>query len=195
DAVYDGQLHPEKDNQKQALILSDNAHPSLMENGIQFIPANHQGCGQKSEEEGRIVRELYLSLLEQSYRNRDGNVKPMSHENILVVAPYNTQVNYLKSILPENAKVGTVDKFQGQEAEVVLVSMTTSSGEDLPRNLEFLYSKNRLNVAISRARTLAAVVANPKLLEIPCSNIEQMCLVNTLCWAKMFAVELTEFIS
>lgn len=66
-------------------------------------------------------------------------------------------------------------------AEVVLVSMTTSSGEDLPRNLEFLYSKNRLNVGISRARTLAVVIANPQLLEIPCSNIAQMCLVNTLC--------------
>ena len=104
-------------------------------------------------------------------------------ENILVVAPYNVQVNYLKSILPDGARVGTVDKFQGQEAEVVLISMTTSSAEDLPRNIEFLYSKNRLNVAISRARCLAVVVANPRLLEIPCQTVEQMQLVNTLCRA------------
>ncbi len=116
-------------------------------------------------------------------------MKRITSENILVVAPYNVQVNYLKSILPEDARVGTVDKFQGQEAEVVLVSMTTSSAEDLPRNLEFLYSKNRLNVAISRSRTLAIVIANPNLLEISCSNLEQMRLVNTLCWVKEYAVK------
>jgi uncharacterized protein len=76
-----------------------------------------------------------------------------------------------------------VDKFQGQEAEVVLISMVTSSAEDLPRNVEFLYSKNRLNVAISRARSLALIVASPRLLEIPCWTVEQMRLVNTLCRA------------
>src|SRR3546814_19249084 len=97
------------------------------------------------------------------------------------------QGELLKLILPEGARVGTVDKFQGQEAPVVLVSMVTSSGDDLPRNIEFLYSRNRLNVAISRARCLAVVFANPRLLEIPCSTIEQMVLVDGLCWAKQFA--------
>src|SRR3546814_9644775 len=81
------------------------------------------------------------------------------------------QGELLKLILPEGARVGTVDKFQGQEAPVVLVSMVTSSGDDLPRNIEFLYSRNRLNVAISRARCLAVVFANPRLREIPCSTI------------------------
>jgi uncharacterized protein len=103
------------------------------------------------------------------------------------VTPYNVQVNYLRMILPEGARVGTVDMFQGQEAEVVLVSMVTSSGADLPRQIEFLYSKNRLNVAISRARTLAVIVANPQLLEIACQTIDQMRLVNTLCWVKAYA--------
>lgn len=187
DAVYNGQLHPEQDNQKQSLILSKTTHPALVENGIQFIPVLHQGCSQKSEEEGKIIQELYSSLMQQSYRDRHGKMNTMTSANILVVAPYNMQVNYLKSILPEDARVGTVDKFQGQEAEVVMVSMTTSSDEDLPRNLEFLYSKNRLNVAISRARTLALVIANPQLLEIPCSNTDQMRLVNTLCWVKEYS--------
>ena len=68
--------------------------------------------------------------------------------------------------------------------------MATSSGEDLPRNIEFLYSRNRLNVAISRARCLAAIFASPRLLEIPCNTIKQMQLVNTLCWAKDYADEL-----
>ena len=82
----------------------------------------------------------------------------------MVITPYNLQVNYLTSILPAGARVGTVDKLQGQQAEVVLISMVTSSGDDLPRDIEFLYSKNRLNVAVSRARSLACIVASPRLL-------------------------------
>ena len=101
---------------------------------------------------------------------------------ILVVAPYNVQVNLLKRVLPTGARVGTVDKFQGQEAELVIVSMTTSSAQDLPRNIELLYSKNRLNVAISRAKCLAVVIANPALMSIKCQTPEQMALVNMLCW-------------
>ena len=83
--------------------------------------------------------------------------------------------------LGRHARIGTVDKFQGQEAPVVLFSMATSSGEDLPRNLEFLFSRNRLNVAISRAQSLAVLVASPRLLEIRCRTIEQMRMVNALC--------------
>jgi uncharacterized protein len=100
------------------------------------------------------------------------------------------QVNHLRDILPKDARVGTVDKFQGQEAAVVLISMTTSSGDDMPRNIEFLYSRNRLNVAISRARCLSLVFASPRLLEIPCNTIEQMQLVNTLCWVKHYSEQL-----
>ena len=96
-------------------------------------------------------------------------------------------MDLLRSRVPAGARVGTVDKFQGQEAAVVLISMATSSGDDFPRQIEFLYSRNRLNVAISRARCLAAIFASPRLLEIPCSTIEQMQLVNTLCWAKTYA--------
>ncbi|HEY6355410.1 MAG TPA: AAA domain-containing protein, partial [Burkholderiaceae bacterium] len=80
------------------------------------------------------------------------------------------------------ARVGTVDRFQGQEAELLMVSMATSSEHDLPRHIEFLYSKNRLNVAISRAKCLAVVIANPALMAIKCHTPEQMALVNTLCW-------------
>ena len=102
-------------------------------------------------------------------------------EDILVVSPYNVQVNHLKSVLPPGAKVGTVDKFQGQEAPAVLVSMATSDAECLPRNIEFLFSANRLNVALSRAQCLAIVVACPKLLETPCKTIDQLTLVNRFC--------------
>jgi uncharacterized protein len=127
------------------------------------------------------------NLLTQRYRDKDGVVHSIGLENVLIVAPYNVQVNLLRQRLPEGARVGTVDKFQGQEAEVVIVSMTTSNGDYLPRFMDFLFSKNRINVAISRARSLAIVVANPALLTISCRSPEDMALVNTLCWVRDYA--------
>ena len=183
EVVYDGRLDPEPENQNRHLVLAAGAHRALASSGIRFVPVDHTGCSQKSEEEGRVIQDIFESLLNQRYRDREGKEHPFSMDNILVVTPYNVQVNYLKSVLPAGARIGTVDKFQGQEAEVVLISMVTSSAEDLPRNVEFLYSKNRLNVAISRARSLALIVASPRLLEIPCWTVEQMRLVNTLCRA------------
>ncbi len=183
EVVYDGRLHPESGNQKRRVLSGDGAHSALAATGISFVHVEHTGCSQKSEEEGRVIRDMFESLLNQRYCDREGKEHPFGMENILVVTPYNVQVNYLKSVLPTGARIGTVDKFQGQEAEVVLISMVTSSAEDLPRDIEFLYSKNRLNVAISRARCLAVVVANPRLLEIPCRTVDQMQLVNTLCKA------------
>jgi len=186
EVLYEGRLHPEPQNQNQQLILGEAAHAALMKSGIRFLPVAHDGCAQKSEEEAEVIRKLYLSLLEQQYQDRAGKIHPVEAANILVVSPYSLQVNHLRSVLPSGARVGTVDRFQGQEAEVVLISMTTSSVEDLPRNIEFLYSKNRLNVAISRARCLSVIVASPRLLEIPCETVEQMQLVNTLCCASVW---------
>jgi len=182
DAVYDSRLEAEAANANQRLVLGRGADARLKSTGLVFVPVAHDACAQKSEEEAAVVKELYASLFAQRYVNRKGEEKAMSAENILVVAPYNMQVNLLKRVLPEGARVGTVDKFQGQEAEAVIISMATSSGEYLPRNIEFLYSKNRFNVAVSRARSLAVLVASPKLLEVSCATPEQMALVNTLCW-------------
>ena len=100
--------------------------------------------------------------------------------DILIVAPYNAQVSDLSNRL-KNARVGTVDKFQGQEAPVVIYSMTTSSPEDAPRGMEFLYSLNRFNVATSRARAIVIVVGSPRLLEPECRSARQMQLANALC--------------
>ena len=138
-------------------------------------------CANSSKEEAARVREIYDDLLRQEFVDKNGESRRVTSDNILVVAPYNLQVAMLRRVLPENAKIGTVDKFQGQEAEVVIVSMATSSSTDMPRNLEFLFSKHRLNVAISRAKSLAVVVASPRLLQTPCSTPEQMELVNILC--------------
>lgn len=187
EAVYDGRLHAEDSNATQKLILGPDAHPALRASGISFVPVLHEDCSQKSEAEGVRIREIYRSLQQQMWIDRDGVARPISIGDILVVSPYNVQVNYLRSILPDGARVGTVDKFQGQEAPAVVVSMATSSAGDMPRTMEFLYSRNRLNVAISRARSLAVIVASPRLLEAPCNRIEQMRLVNTLCFAKSYA--------
>src|SRR5205823_13029468 len=96
-------------------------------------------------------------------------------------------VNHLRSILPEKARVGTVDKFQGQEAPAVLVSMATSGADEMPRDVEFLFSANRLNVAVSRAQCLAVVVASPALLAVPCRTVEQLRLVNKFCQLVEYA--------
>ena len=187
EAVYDARLEPESANATQSLLLSAGAHPALAPTGVQYLPIEHENCAQKSREEAELVKNLVDSLLNQRYRDKAGGEHPMTLEDILVVAPYNMQVNLLKQTLPGNARVGTVDKFQGQEAQVVIFSMTTSSGDDLPRNIEFLFSKNRLNVAISRAKCLALFIANPNLMSIKCSTPEQMALVNVLCWVDEYA--------
>jgi uncharacterized protein len=139
--------------------------------GLRFVPVEHDGCRQESELEAETVAREVERLLA-------AGVPP---GEIMVVAPYNAQVNLLRERLPDSVAVGTVDKFQGQEADVVLYSMASSSGEDVPRGLEFLLSRNRLNVAISRARCLAYLVASPRLLEVNCRTIPQMRLANALC--------------
>jgi predicted RecB family nuclease len=187
DAFYDGRLLPELGNERQCLVLDFDADPALVPTGLRFITIEHEGCSQKSEAEADRILQLYRSLLSQRWTDRDGLAHPIGVDDILVVSPYNMQVNLLRNRLPDGAQVGTVGKFQGQEAAVVLISMATSSGDDLIRQIEFLYSRNRLNVAIPRAQCLAVIVASPRVLETSCATIEQMRLVNALCWAKNFA--------
>ena len=136
----------------------------------------------------RLVSDLLDGGLYTKAERPDGAA---DRDQIMVVTPYNAQVRALREKLPAEVDVGTVDKFQGQEAAVVLFSMATSSGEEIPRNLEFLFSRNRLNVAVSRARCLAAVVASPDLLHVRCRTADQMRLVNALCRAVEVAREQT----
>ena len=182
DAIYDSRLHPESRNATRSLILNESADPALKQAGIRYIPVKHAGCTQHSQEEVDVIKALFFNLLTQSFTDEIGTKHPITAENILIVSPYNMQVNKLKLALPLDARIGTVDKFQGQEAEVVIISMATSSSEDLPRDIEFLFSKNRLNVAVSRAKCLALLIASPALLDINCKTPQQMELVNTLCW-------------
>jgi uncharacterized protein len=181
DAIYESRLISDESTFGQQLILDDQAHPALKATGIKYLPVEHDGCSQKSEEEAVVVKELVTNLLTQRYRNKAGEIKQIALDDILVVAPYNMQVNLLKRALPQGTRVGTVDKFQGQEAEVVIVSMATSSQECMPRNMEFLFSKNRMNVAISRARSYSLIVASPQLVSAYASTPELANLVNLFC--------------
>lgn len=105
----------------------------------------------------------------------------LSTEDILVVTPYNAHVALLTTRLPQGARVGTVDKFQGQEAPAVMYSMATSSAAEAPRGMDFLYSLNRLNVAVSHAQRPAILVCSPSLLDVKAHTPEQMRLANALC--------------
>lgn len=187
DAFYDGRLKPEKGNEKQRLSLHSDADPALAPSGLRFVEVEHVECSQKSEAEAVRLDAVYRSLLKQGWVDRHGREAPLGVDDILVVSPYNMQVDLLRRTLRDGARVGTVDKFQGQEAPVVLASMATSSAEDMPRGIDFLFSRNRLNVAVSRARCLAVIFANPRLLEAPCRTVDQLRLVDALCWAKIYS--------
>jgi uncharacterized protein len=131
--------------------------------------------------------EAYQALVGRPWTNQKGETRPITTEDVLVVSPYNMQVNLLKRTLPPGARVGTVDKFQGQEAAVVLVSMAASDADSAPRGIDFLFEKNRLNVALSRARCLSVAFCSPTLLDIICTDLEKMTLVNTVCWANQYS--------
>lgn len=186
DAIYDSKLISDASTFKQALVLNVTAHLALKPTGISYLPVEHDGCSQRSEEEAVVVRDLVMNLLTQQYRDGNGNIHPFTMNDILIVAPYNMQVNLLKHMLPDGARVGTVDKFQGQEAQVVIVSMATSSEKYLPRFIDFLFSKNRLNVAVSRARCLSILVSNPILIQTEATSVSQIELINLINQLRVY---------
>src|SRR5207247_5897600 len=120
-------------------------------------------------------------LLGRPWTDRDGRDRELTIEDILIVAPYNAHVALLANRVPTGARVGTVDKFQGQEVPVVIYSMATSTPAEAPRGIDFLYSLNRLNVAISRAQGMAILVCSSALLDVKAHTPQQMRLANALC--------------
>ena len=183
EAVYEGRLKAHPYCGRQRLLLEPGHDVRFKAFGLGMAAMSHEGCSQTSEEEASTIRDLMDDLLGTRFVRRDGSEGVIGLPDILVVAPYNAQVNLLRALLPNNARVGTVDKFQGQEAEVVLISMTSSSPDDLPRHTEFFYSKNRLNVAISRARILSMLVMNRRLIDLNAKSVDELKLLNTLAWA------------
>jgi uncharacterized protein len=175
---YEERLHAEVLTHSRVL----EGHKWLNGAGLWFVPVEHEGNSNSCPEEVEVVERIVQGLLQPQVRwfRSAGNSRPLKEDDILIVAPYNAQVADLTARLPK-MRIGTVDKFQGQEAPVVIYSLTTSSPEEAPRGMEFLYSLNRLNVATSRAMTNVIVVGNPKLFEPDCRTPRQMQLANALC--------------
>jgi len=150
--------------------------------GLFFLPVNHFGNQNSSPEEVEEIKTLVDEIIAKKleWTDREGNSATVSLYDILIVAPYNAQVAALKIALPE-CRIGTVDKFQGKEAPIVIYSMTSSSPEDAPRGMSFLYDPHRLNVATSRAKCLCVLVGSPSLFEPECHSIDQMRWANGLC--------------
>jgi uncharacterized protein len=177
DTMYDGRL-----TSVPACARQSVSSPGLVGAGLRLVAVDHADNRQTSREEAAAIAGEIARLLDGGrWTDRDGVQHPLTLEDVLVVAPYNAQVRCLRAALGEGARVGTVDKFQGQEAPVVFFSMTSSSGDDVPRGMDFLFSRNRLNVAVSRAQALAVVVCSPRLMWTRCATVEQMRLVNMLC--------------
>ena len=156
----------------------------IKDEGLFYVPIDHNGCSQRSDEEADLVEKVFNKIVNKEYKSENITGK-ISAKDIMVVAPYNAQANNirerLKKKFKDDVRVGTIDLFQGQEAKVVLISMTTSDVESLPRHKDFFFSRNRLNVAISRAECVAIIIFNENLLLASASNIKEMKLINSFC--------------
>jgi uncharacterized protein len=182
---YEDRLKPLPGLEQQRI----NGPEPFSGSGLRFVPVEHTGNTNRSDEEveriAAIVNQLFATGA--TFRDKAGTERPLhvgadEKKDVLVVAPYNAQVAAMKNTIPsDRVAVGTVDRFQGNEAPIVIYSMTTSSGDEAPRGLEFLYSLNRFNVATSRAQALVILVASPTLVRARCRTPRQLKLVNALC--------------
>jgi len=178
--MYDGRLHPAPGREHGRLIGAD---PRWSGSGLRALAVAHEDCGRSSVQEADAIVAAVESLLRTEIQ-RGGRRRLLAQRDIMVVAPYNRQVDTIRTALDTHGltavEAGTVDLFQGREAEVALFSLTSSSQDDLPRGVAFAFSRNRLNVAISRAKTLAALVYNPRLIALSSEDVEDIRMVNAV---------------
>jgi hypothetical protein len=178
---YDRRLAPRPENGRQLLA---GQHP-FRGAGLFHVPVAHAGNASASAEEAAAVARVFSLLVGTDWIDVKGRAAPLAAGDLLVVAPYNAQVDLIAETLAAagfaGARVGTVDKFQGQEAPVVIFSTASSSPEDAPRGMEFLYDPHRLNVATSRGRAAAILVASPRLFEPECRTVRQIQLASAFC--------------
>jgi predicted RecB family nuclease len=179
-SIYDGRLTP-------GPLTANNRvdAPGVTGAGLRFLPVTHAANGRESPEEADAIADAVAELLRGTVTLFDAPQRALAPPDILIVTPYNAQRRRIAQTLADRGlppvAVGTVDKFQGQEAPVVFYSMATSSTADMPRDMGFLFEKNRFNVAISRAQCLSIVVCSPELLEARCRTPQDMLLANLLC--------------
>ncbi len=185
DAFYDGRLKAAEDTSSRSLVPTGGQKLLHKSAGLAYVPVVHSGNSCESDEEVAAVLAVVAELLGHTLKTPQGE-RQVSFEDILVLAPFNLQVRGLQKALGE-VRIGTVDKFQGEQAPIVIVSMTSSTGDESARGLDFLFDRNRLNVALSRAQVLGIIVASPELERARGSNLEQMKAVNIYCRAIQHA--------
>jgi uncharacterized protein len=183
DNFYDSRLITDEKNELRKIKLK-NAY--FKNAGIYYVPVIHDNNSQKSEEECEMVKKLIKEFLGAEFTDKDGSTREITLQDILIISPFNVQVNYLKSELPDEAQVGTIDKFQGQEAPITIISMTSSDSDNIPRDREFFFNRNRLNVAISRSQLISVILFNPKLLNTSPKNINEIKLINNFYKLEKF---------
>jgi uncharacterized protein len=182
ESIYEGRLSSHPDCALQNInVPSKGAHLILKESGIVFSGVEHEGNIQRSDEEVQRVAAIFNEMSGRIYTDKNGNSRPLALEDFLFISPYNAQVRALQKALPFGARVGSVDKFQGQEAPVCILSLGASFGEYGARGLAFILDKNRINVAISRAQCLAVVVADPRIAETDAGSLNDMMWLNLFC--------------
>ncbi len=186
EAFYEGRLRPLDGNQNQVLSYDKDLQAKHIRNtsGIMFFPVAHQGNSRASDQEVEAIRDLIKELLGMKYTDRDCITRELNIKEILIIAPYNIQVARLESSLPKESRIGTVDRFQGQEAPVVILSLGTSGDELDASGIDFILDANRLNVAISRAQALTIIVGDPDVTKAQAESIENMANLNRICRIK-----------
>lgn len=181
DSIYESRLSAHSSCDQQVIDIAPQAVHVTKPNGISFIGIAHDGNIQRSDEEVERVKAVYEELRGRNFTDRNGTVRPLGLEDFLFVAPYNAQVRALQQALPKGARIGSVDKFQGQQAPVCILSLCSSVGEYGSRGLKFILNRNRMNVAISRAQCLAVVVADERIAGAIAGSIAEMRLLNLFC--------------
>ena len=184
--VYEGRLHSHPDTANRVINPPANIDcDAVIPAGIVFDQVPHSGNVQGSDEEADRIVQITADLLKCEHTDQKGHsLGKLQLSDVLYVAPYNLQVRKLRDRLPPGARVGSVDKFQGQEAPVVIISMCSSAGDFGTRGLQFLLNKNRLNVAVSRAKSLTIVVGDPGIAHTSVRSVSDMELVNMFCRLK-----------
>jgi uncharacterized protein len=186
DAVYEGRLDSIPETKRHRVLRAPDTTLVPQETGLAWLPVAHDDCTQSSEEECDKIEAIVDELLARRVVDNTGVERAMTRDDILIVAPFNLQVRCLHERVP-GIRIGSVDKFQGQEAPVVIVSLCASTLDEAPRGASFLLSPNRLNVAVSRAQALAIVVGSPALLDVRVRSVPEMELVNLLCHLVEYA--------
>ncbi len=182
ESIYEGRLVSHPDCARQKITVPQDASGHInRESGIIFSGIKHDGNIQQSDEEIERVKSIYHELTGRLYTAKNGSTRPLNLEDFLFIAPYNAQVRALQSALPLGARIGSVDKFQGQEAPVCILSLCSSYGEYGSRGLAFILDRNRVNVALSRAQCLTVVVADPRIAGASAGSLEEMMLINLFC--------------